>query len=320
MSQKLSFNFKNYTLIDLLFIGYMTLLSILILFFGRSVENWFFYIIAHAVIVGLIIVFVPIINERGRGVFKFLRWWYPILLFTFNYKSIDSFTHIIVNGWMDYQVIQFEEFIFGVDLSVWMERFTTPLLTEVMKFFYFTYYLMIPIGAAFLYFAGKRRNYIRYLSAVCLTFYVSYLGFILYPVRGPRYELYDQYTKDYPVNIREFYGPYVEDDVAGKETMALEGYIFTSFQDKIMRYGSLHGGCMPSSHVAVAFVCMMMMWLYKRKVFYFYLPAVMILSVSVVYNRYHYISDVFAGLIVGLLALWLTPRLQKAWERYKYID
>ncbi|MGM0567842.1 MAG: phosphatase PAP2 family protein [Elusimicrobiota bacterium] len=305
---------KHYTLIDILFMGYLLVLSLLILFFNEGVEGWYNYILIHLGAIFFLLFFVPVLNNSSNRFLNFLRWWYPILLFTFLYKEINAFTRIIVHNWQDFKVMQFEEQLLGVNLTLWLEEFISPFLTELMKFSYFSYYLMIPVGAAFLYFSGKRKHYIRFLSTICLAFFISYIGFILFPVRGPRYTLYDKYTKDYEVNIGEFYGSLVEPDVAGMQTFALKGGVFTSMQDYIMRYGSLHGGCMPSSHVAVAFVCMMMMWLYRRKVFYVYLPLVILLSVSVVYNRYHYVSDVIAGLAVGLLAFYLTPLLQRRWE------
>lgn len=308
---------EDFTLIDFLFIGYMILLSFLILFFHEGVKYWPIYIITHIILIFLILFFVPIFSRSKIKLLNFFRWWYPVLLFTFNYKEINSFTHILVKGWKDGSILKFERLIFGNHPSLWLEQFVSPVVTEIMKFDYFTYYLMLPVGAGFLYFTGKKREFIRYLATVCLAFYISYIGFILYPVRGPRYALYDKYTKDYDINISKYYGPYVDSDMADKNTKALKGYIFTNLQDFIMRYGSLHGGCMPSSHIAAAFVCMMMMWIYNRKVFYCYLPLVSLLCVSVIYNRYHYISDVVAGLLVGLLSLLITPRLQVYWERLK---
>ncbi|MFC2061792.1 phosphatase PAP2 family protein [Elusimicrobiota bacterium] len=306
--------FSSFSFIDVLFVSYMSLLSILILFFHSGVEKWFLYIIAHIIIISLIIILVPLLDRSENKFLNFLRWWYPVLLFTFNYKEINSFTHIIVKKWKDLPVIMFEKNLFGVNPTLWMEQFVSPAVTEIMKFDYFTYYLMIPVGAAFLYFSGNKKKYVHYISTLCLAFYISYIGFIIYPVRGPRYTLYREYTKDTPVKLGEFYGPAVEDDVKDEYSRALKGYVFTDLQDFIMRYGSLHGGCMPSSHIAVAFVCMMMMFFYRRKIFYYYLLLVSLLCVSVVYNRYHYISDVAAGIAVGLLSLWLTPHLEKGWE------
>lgn len=310
----------DYAFIDILFMGYMSLLSILILFFHRGVQSWYIYIFVHIAVISLIFILIPKLNLTSNKILKFIRWWYPVILFTFNYKEINAFTHILVDNWKDVQILQFEKLFFITPPTLWMEKIVNPVLTEIMKFDYFTYYLMLPVGAGFLYFAGKKEYYIRYLSAVCLAFYISYIGFIIYPVRGPRYTLHDRYTKDYKVNIREFYGPYVDDDMKNKNTVALKGYVFTNLQDNIMRYGSLHGGCMPSSHIAVAFVCMMMMWVYKRKVFYFYLPLVALLCISVVYNRYHYVSDVVAGILVGLISLWITPPLLACWNRFAKIN
>ncbi|MBN2406813.1 MAG: phosphatase PAP2 family protein [Elusimicrobia bacterium] len=303
------------TLIDLLFACYMSILSLLILFFHEGVRGWGVYLLIHGVLILSILYVVPFFEKSGRRLLVFIRWWYPVLLFTFNYKEINAFTHIIVSEWRDASILAFEKSLLGFHPSLLLDGLARPLITELMKFDYFTYYLMVPVGAAFLYVSGNRKAYIRYLSTVCLAFYISYIGFILYPVRGPRFHLYDRYRKDYRVNIKEFYGNMVEEDVAGKDTMALRGYAFTGMQDFIMRYGSLHGGCMPSSHIAVAFVCMMVLWIYRRKLFFYYLPLVTILCVAVVYNRYHYVTDVIAGLVVGVVSLWAVPGLMKLWEK-----
>lgn len=307
---------KDYTVVDMLFVFYMLALSLLILFFHDGVKGWPFYIIVHAVVIFLILFFVPILNRSEVKILNLLRWWYPVLLFLFNYKEINAFTHIIFSQWMDPAVLEFEKLLFGVHPSLWMESFVSPFMTELMKFDYFTYYPMVWVSSGVLFFSGKRKEFIRCLATICIAFYISYIGFIVCPIRGPRYTLLDRYTKDYPVKVGDYYGPFVEKDVAGKDTMALKGYFFTNLQDHIMRYGSLHGGCMPSSHIAVAFVCMMMMLIYKRKIFYVYLPLVSLLCISVVYCRYHYISDVFAGLLVGAIAIYVTPYLMRFYDRF----
>jgi membrane-associated phospholipid phosphatase len=173
---------------------------------------------------------------------------------------------------------------------------------------------MIPVAGAALYFFRKRKHFLRFLTAVSIAFYLSYISFIIFPVRGPRYEFYDKYTKDYTVNIGRHYGPHVDSGLKGKETRALKGYFVTRLQDYIMKYGSMHGGCMPSSHISVAFVSMVMMAFYVRKLFYIYLPSVALLCVSVVYNRYHYLSDVPAGIIVGIIAIYLADAAIKKYN------
>ena len=117
---------------------------------------------------------------------------------------------------------------------------------------------------------------------------ISYIGFILFPVRGPRYEFAHLYQ-----------GP-------------LTGYIITTIQNFVMKLGSTYGGCMPSSHVAAACVSLIMLLRYARKlIFFIILPVVFFLCISTVYCRYHYTSDVVAGLLVCLIALYLRPLINE---------
>jgi len=305
---------NKYTPIDLLFVAYTLILNIILLFFHSGVENWVGYILLHTAMIAAVIILIPILSSSENRFFQFIRWWYPLILFTFNYKEINAFTHLLYPGWRDAAIASFEKGLLGFHPSVWLEKFVSPPITELMKFDYFTYYLMVQVGAAVIYLTQNRAAFTRYVATLCVAFYISYLGFIIYPVRGPRYQLYDKYSKDYVVNVKEFYGDMVEADVAPRNTRALKGYVFTSLQDYIMRYGSLHGGCMPSSHVAVAIICMAMMFIYRRKLFYVYFPLVGLLCIAVVYNRYHYVSDVFAGIVVAVISLWLTPLLLRGWK------
>ncbi len=298
-------------IVDIIFITYLTLIGAVLLFFNSGVKYPYLYSALHFIIIFMVIKFAPILERSKNKFLNFLRWWYPIILFTFNYREVDRFTSILTNRWYDRFIFNFEYNILGIHPSLGLERFITPALTELMKFNYFTYYFMVPVAAAALYFFRKRKHYIRFLAAVCIAFYLSYLTFIIFPVRGPRYEFYRKYAKEYTVKIGEYYGPHVAEELQDKETKALRGYLFTGLQDYIMRYGSMYGGCMPSSHIAVAFVSMVMMGFYVRKLFYFYLPSVALLSVSVVYNRYHYLLDSVAGILTGLLAIYLADILIK---------
>lgn len=53
--------------------------------------------------------------------------------------------------------------------------------------------------------------------------------------------------------------------------------------------------CFPSLHVAYAFLGTLILWNYKRKWGYIYLAATIIISVSVVLVKQHYILDVAGG-------------------------
>lgn len=69
-----------------------------------------------------------------------------------------------------------------------------------------------------------------------------------------------------------------------------------------MRGGAARGACMPSSHVAVAWVSLFSIGkLWSRKSFWIILPFTVAMTLSVVYNRYHYVSDAIAGMIIAFI-------------------
>lgn len=86
-----------------------------------------------------------------------------------------------------------------------------------------------------------------------------------------------------------------------------------------MKVGSMYGGCFPSSHVAAACVALVMMARYEKKIYNFMLPLVICLCISTVYCHYHYILDVFAGIIVCYIALYLRVYFQQKFTKLKEI-
>jgi len=181
--------------------------------------------------------------------------------------------------WVDPAINKFEKEIFGVYPTVWLQGIVNPVITEYFKFAYFSYYLIFPLPAILFYMKGERDEFDEFILALFSAYYFSFIGFILFPVEGPRYALSKLYSID------------------------LNGYFFASLQDFINRLGALHGGCMPSSHVAASLVSLIAVRRYKRGLYYFLLPIVMSLFFSTVYNRDHYFSDVVAGILVGCLGL-----------------
>jgi membrane-associated phospholipid phosphatase len=176
-----------------------------------------------------------------------------------------------------------------------LQNIITPWLTELLKFSYFSYYFIVFVPALYFYFANKQKIFNEQMETIAIAFYISYIGFILFPVRGPRYEL------------------------AYLHTVSLDGYFFTRLQDFVMKHGSTYGGCMPSSHVAVACVSWRVINVHFRKISYYLLPLVILLCFSTVYHRYHYFSDVFAGLLVAWLSLYLRAVLNEWYVKNKFL-
>ena len=75
----------------------------------------------------------------------------------------------------------------------------------------------------------------------------------------------------------------------------------------IQRNAGVHGNAFPSAHVAGAVVAVYFAWQYLPRVRWVLTALVCLLCVGAVYDRYHYVSDVVAGALVGLgAAFWIT--------------
>ena len=270
---------------DTAFVVYLVTVAVLITWFHEGVERWWFHVLIHSLAACLILPWLRFSTGHGQPVIRFFRYWYIPIVLGFFYEQINGYVLGIHGMFLDHYITDFEKSLFGLHPSVWMEQFVSPPLTEAMKFFYNSYYWLGPLLGISLYFKGQYMAYRRTLFSIVMAFFISYLGFYFFPVEGPRFALSHLYK-----------GP-------------LEGYVVTALQDFIMEVGDIHGGCMPSSHVAVALVVLLLAWVYRRSMAVWMTPFVTMLCISTVYNRYHYVSDVVAGIGVGLFCFWLGKRI-----------
>ncbi len=263
--------------IDLLILVYFFIVSVLILL-SKNVNN-FHYIFIYIVFVFLLFHFLKFayIHENNKFL-KFFRYLYPVFLYVFLYKSIDRFMLSIQNNWMDKYINNIEFFIFGNEPTILLEKIINPILTEILKFTYFSYYLIIFIPPVCFYFSKKYKILDEYIECVSIAFFICYICFVLFPVEGPRYVFSELYK------------------------VKLDGYFFTHLQDFIMAHASTHGGCMPSSHVAASCMAWRVINRYFKKTSFCLLPLIILLCFSTVYHRYHYVLDVVFGLVVVFFA------------------
>jgi membrane-associated phospholipid phosphatase len=79
------------------------------------------------------------------------------------------------------------------------------------------------------------------------------------------------------------------------------------------------GGAFPSSHVAVAICTVYFSFLYLRPIRWAHLAVVLLLCLSTVYCRYHYVVDVVGGALTAALLIplgnWLFFKFQTANSR-----
>jgi membrane-associated phospholipid phosphatase len=184
--------------------------------------------------------------------------------------------------------------ILGVNPTLYIDQHLMSVwITEIVMFCYFVYYFLI-LGFTFVVFVrGHYRVLRETLTAICLTFFVSYPLFFLYPVEGPRWHFADSFVND------------------------VQGPVFRQLVELIIENGAVRGGCVPSTHVAVALVILFACFRYYRRMAWILLPINIGLAVGTVWGRFHYVSDVVIGALIGTTCVLLVWKYYERWDTDK---
>ncbi len=205
------------------------------------------------------------------------------------FGAVDRLQLIFHGRWLDESVLSFEQALFGVQPTLWLERFTRPWLTETMMFTYVVYILLYPVVCGVIYWRAGEDALERCLFTLALVNVLCDAGFIVFPVAGPSAFIGEQFT------------------------VPLTGYVFTAAGEFIRSRLHYVGGSLPSPHCAAATVLWVMAWRRHRGFAWAMAPIIAILYVATVYCRYHYVSDGIAGILTALVALAIAPTLLRWW-------
>ena len=257
-----------------------------------AVDGWALLIVKNLA-VGFLLLGAVLITPRIQN--RVLKFFVRVAAITLSYAylfgAVDKLQLIFHSEWLDYYVLDFEQWVLGVQPTLWVEKFTTPWLTEWMMFSYVVYVPLYPILCGIIYFTRGELPMEEYFFTLGLTNILCDIGFILFPVASPMYY------------IKELY------------TVPLDGYVFTFLGESMRKYLHFAGGSIPSPHAAAATIMWVMAYRYHRPSFYGLAPIVISLYVSTFYGRYHYLTDAIVGVLVAVIALVLAPVLMRAWDR-----
>lgn len=273
---------RRATALDRLTAGYVLAFALALATLGRASEAWAFLFTTHLAIFVLIGCVVWYWHDRRNGFAGFVRNLYPLILYSLFYSELETADFWVLSAFQDQQLVAFEQSLFGVVPNIWIVPAQTAWANEIMMAGYFSYYLLMPIVSLVLFFRRRVDELRGMLCAITAAFVISYLGFVLFPVEGPRYFLADQ-----------FQAP-------------LAGWFFVPLVRFVIDNGAIHGGCMPSSHVAVALVTLFWTRRSLSRLGAVLTPIVFVLILGTAWGRFHYVTDIFAGIIVGAAALALT--------------
>jgi membrane-associated phospholipid phosphatase len=84
---------------------------------------------------------------------------------------------------------------------------------------------------------------------------------------------------------------------------AVQGGVFFRLMRWVYRVFEAPGSAIPSSHVAVALCTVYFSFRYLRRIRYVHLAVAVLLCLSTVYCRYHYVIDVLTGLVTAAVLI-----------------
>ena len=289
---------KRYLFVDYATEAYIALVGLLILFFNNStVPAWPWLLGAHAA--GLVLIHALIqVHARGKAsrVIEFLRHFYPVLLYTAFFVETGALNRMFFPDYLDPMVIRWEQTLFGCQPSVlFMQKLPWLAVSELFYASYFSYYVMVG-GVGIALFLRSRQQFFHYVSVLSFLFYVCYLIYILLPIIGSRAFFHQAEGYALPPAIQQL-------AVVDTYPEAVQAGAFFRLMRWVYRVFEAPGSAIPSSHVAVALCTVYFSFRYLRRIRYVHLGVAILLCLSTVYCRYHYVIDVLTGLVTAAVLI-----------------
>ncbi len=266
-------------------------LILLVLFFRDQIPRWRSLLSLYALgAVVLLVLKWCSDREVGGRVVKFINDFSPVLYILLIYQSLGDLSHYLHPD-VDPQLIRIDFLLFGVNPTVWLERWVVPWLTGVLSIAYLSYFFLPARLVHTLYLKNPRRDFDLAVFVLLLVWYLSFLGNILFPAIGPRFTL------------------------AHLQSVPLKGSFIADFVSHLLNLlENNQRDCMPSGHTAIGLIVLFLSYRYARLLFYLFCPIVAALILSTVYLRYHYVIDLFAGAALAAGCSIIGPRLYRWWE------
>jgi membrane-associated phospholipid phosphatase len=225
--------------------------------------------------------------ESGPAALDVLRDWIPPLALIYCYLALGPVISQRLFPDRDLALAHLDELLFfGRNPSQLCEKLISPALSEWLSGCYVFYGPLFPLVLGALYAKRERAPFRETAFALSLVLSVGYLGYALVPAVGPLF-------------TEKFERP-------------LDLYYTGWIKDRLMDRVRLPRDCFPSLHTAASLT---LLWGARRvpSLAWGLLPIVLSIPFACVYLRYHYVTDILAGLaLFGAVAAWSSrsPSLQ----------
>jgi len=211
----------------------------------------------------------------------------PIIVLLVVFETLGYSIPALNTNWLEPALVRADQWIFGKTGSEYLERFYSRPLLDLMHVFYVSFYF-VPLSLLMvMYRRGNRAELQHTVAAIGLTFYADFFLYYVFPVLGPYRNAQIHFTRDI---------------VASGGALT---HILRSFLDhaEIATYDSF-----PSGHLAATLITIMLAFRYRLKLRGVYVFLGVMIVISTIYLRYHYVMDLPAGAVVAVVIYWIAPR------------
>jgi membrane-associated phospholipid phosphatase len=295
--------------VDLVSIVFLFLLIILNLIFFTRVHDWAEIVGFNIAVIGLIFLLAYLVERKNTklliGIHRLYN--YGIVLFVF--KEIYLMVHAINPVDYDRLLIAIDNWLFGVNPTQWITQFAHPVLTEIFQIAYFSYYILFIMLGVELYRRHTINDFDHGAFLIVFGFYLSYLGYFLVPAIGPRFTLHDFYSinKELPGLL---FTSWMRDFINAGESISFN---MTNSAELVQR------DVFPSGHTQLTLIVVYLGHRYNLKTRWIMTFLAGLLIVGTVYLRYHYVVDLFGGVLFFVFTIWSGEKIQSWWEKRRVI-
>jgi membrane-associated phospholipid phosphatase len=225
----------------------------------------------------------PLSRNKATDILRGIA--FPVLCVLVIFDSLGWLVHAIHPRDIDPFLIRLDYLIFGGYPTVMLESVQRPLLTDILQVAYSSYYFLPLSLGLLLKLKGREREFDKVVFFILLCFYLSYVGYMLFPALGPRYTMNHLQSSD------------------------LRGVLVAGpIQRFLNKLEGIKRDAFPSGHTAVVLVISGLAYRFHKGFFYLTLPVVTLLIFSTVYCRYHYAVDVIGGVLLALITFFIGER------------
>ena len=272
--------------IDKVILAYFAAMTALELLYWSRLPNPWELLLVHlcGALLIVIVAYFP-----GNSISFVFHHWYPVFYVFYCYKEMSILIPAVRSTNADAALARLDFALWGANPTVWLERISNPLLTEFLQIIYSGFIPVVLIIGVILW-LQKRYSQFRYYAFLIVTgFLVSYIGYLLVPVRGPRFLLQHLQTQE------------------------LRGlFLYDWLRATLDRIESAHYDCFPSGHTEMTILA----WWSSRAISSNLARGMLVYTLGIifatVYLRYHYTVDVLAGALVAAAVIWAAPRVYRA--------